>query len=263
MPWIGNVDKFKYFSAIITSKGYSTSAEEYKTLMKMNEQPIGFEETYCIMPFIDLCKHNIDSKNIENLKGKYKPGYATFSHLNNFNKGDNFEYSYTNQNTNENFVMLYGFYIENNTDTSTYITITFTEEQFNSTKVQLCKSLNCMPDTVINELTFNNVTSTYKIYYQIFPDKIPNSLIALSRIITIPYEKIIDNKEKVLKLIGQEKFNDYYDEINNWIFLRRTNYFNLIGEVLSYVSYFIQQLRKTLCIHFRILKIISSRIKVL
>lgn len=166
------------------------------------------------MPFIDLCNH----KQEKDPEGKdYTPFFVLFMKKKamigfggEFKPGDEYEYSYLPQASNEKLLLSYGFYFKDNALSYATFDSVLHRNHFQKEKWEVCKKLGCLEynyDWVYQDAK----TVEIPIRINLFPHKINQRYLNLLRLYSEPSQTY--NATLMEKRLRKNKWLSYTNEI--------------------------------------------------
>jgi hypothetical protein len=229
LPWISDLRQIKWAYAMIITRSFTVSLENYLNLEGLNQNKISQSQSLkknfevnkfisangatCIIPFVDLINHY--QPKFTNLKDIRKitleTEKASFVYYASYNYLPNKEIMHTYSKNPTNLLLLYhyGFVIPNNVFDTFSITVTdFTS--LSPSQFQLCKELNCIDP---NSEGIRHISST-RMYDAKF-DHFDEKLINYGRVVHLD---INIDKNSFLKLFLNQGMFNYENEIKAWIY---------------------------------------------
>jgi hypothetical protein len=229
LPWINNIEKYKYYLGIIYSRAYSITLDRYEILKgyKITSEPIGHlhkeliktltikQNAIILYPFIDNCNHKITSplsgRESFNFNTLQKKGELEISIHNKIKQGEEYAYTYSPNMPNEKFVFRYGFFLKNNPNAITFITVNLKKADFSRRKNEICKIIRCF-DQPFDELYSQNEIEKFSLLINIGKFDISKRILDALRLYAFPENKL-DNFEDVIKRLTYDQWLDYYTEM--------------------------------------------------
>jgi hypothetical protein len=252
LPWINNIEKFKYFLGIIFSRAYSTSSTNFETIKKekMINRPMGHEHKKLIdslsnkgavsslYAFIDNCNHKTTSrftgKENLNFNTMAKDGELIISIYNTIKKGEDYAYTYSPNLSNEHMVYRYGFFLKNNPNAQANININLMKTHFSKKKNELCKELKCF-DQYFDNFYNQNEMETATLLFTITKLEQKKRLMDAFRLYTFPENRLVRNE--VIKRLNSGLWLNYDSEIRGFAFYREAVINAIKSAKFSYVHF--------------------------
>lgn len=168
-----------------------------------------------LYPFIDNCNHKLTSpqtgKETLNFNTMAKHGQMDIAIHNPIKKGEEYAYTYSPNMSNEKFVFRYGFFLKNNPNAITYITLDLKKSDFSRRKYEVCKIMMCF-DKSFDEFYTQNQIDTFSLFINIGKYPIAKRILDALRLHALP-ESRLDNFEDIIKRLSHDQWLDYYSQI--------------------------------------------------
>jgi len=140
-----------------------------------------------------------------------KKGELEISIHNKIKQGEEYAYTYSPNLPSEKFVYRYGFFLKNNPNGITYITINLKKVNFSKRKNEICKIMVCF-DQPFDELYSQNEIEKFSLLISIGKFDISKRILDALRLYAFPENKL-DKFEDVIKRLSYDQWLDYYTEI--------------------------------------------------
>lgn len=206
-----------FFNIIIKLKTYPLS--------KVIELIILAENCLAVMPFTEVLRHHqpSDEKDIVNFTAKIENYRVLFYFNKDFTYGDTLAYTYGNQlSSNENLLLNYGIVTKNNKFNTDKLEVNIKKKHFNENKALVCQQIKC---TNVDIFSMLDTTGQRKmnLYYELSLDKLSIKLLNVFKLISIPNNKF--NPEKLFYYFLAEARLDFNTES-----LAVVNYYKAISK---------------------------------
>lgn len=250
LPWVNNVEKFRYFLGIIFSRAYSTTLTNYEIIkhQRILSQPMGAQHKKLVdalstngsvsslYAFIDNCNHKTTSKHpgkeTLNFNTLAKDGELIVSIYNPIKKGEEYAYTYSPNLSNEHIVYRYGFFLKNNPNAQANININLMKSHFSKKKNDLCKELRCF-DQYFDDFYNQNQMETATLLFTISRLEPAKRLMDAFRLYTFPENRLV--RSEVIKRLSSGHWLNYESEIRAFAFFREAVVNAIKGAKFSYV----------------------------
>jgi len=157
-----------------------------------------------LYPFIDNCNHKLTSllygRERFNFNTLQKKGELEVSIYNKIKQGEEYAYTYSPNLPSEKFVYRYGFFLKNNPNAITYITINLKKANFSKRKNEICKIMVCF-DQPFDELYSQNEIEKFSLLISIGKFDISKRILDALRLYAFPENKL-NNFEDIIKRLS-------------------------------------------------------------
>jgi hypothetical protein len=228
LPFISNLDLFRYSTSIITSRAYKSLLQEYQSLFNftMESTPKGKKHKKlilemnpdgagtCLVPFVDLCNH----KSSDSRYGKdkidfmilFKQNEVKLSFGKKFKEGEEYVYSYAPSSPNEKLLFSYGFYVENNPQSIAGTFVPILKKFFPKAKHDLCLKIKCI-DNPFTSFYDDDSRNHANIQFYFNQYEISNNVLNLIRLYVLPSDKF--QPQPLYKRLSKKKWISYENEV--------------------------------------------------
>lgn len=236
LPWIQDLHLFKYFSSIIASRSFKANMYLYEKLINKSilDLPMGKKrktffseispELYgsCLIPFIDLCNHrnpqDINLKDRVDFMIVYKNNKVVFSFIKEFQKNEDYEYSYIPYPSNSKLLIAYGFTVDNNTLTLAEAKLPVQKDIFPKYKHDLCLKQKYIEYSF--EQFYQSDLQSVNILTLFNKLHINDRILNLIRIMLLPNKKF--NEKTIKRRLSKNRWFNYPNEISSLAYYRET-----------------------------------------
>lgn len=252
LPWIDNLENFRFYLGIIYSRAYTISLERYELLkgFEVTSKPMGHSHKellkaltlnlmgISLFSFIDNCNHkstsNLPGKETLNFNTMARQGQMDISIHNQIKQGEEYAYTYSPNLPNDKFVFRYGFFLKNNPNAMSHIILTLKKSDFSRVKNEICKIIRCF-DQSFDEFFNQNEIDRFTLYINVGKHDIAKRIIDALRLHELPEARLERDFEDVIKRLSHDQWLDYYNEIKAYAFFRDSVFQEIDKTKLSYV----------------------------
>ena len=250
LPWIQDLDLFKYYSSIVVSRGFKIHLYLYEKLINKSilDLPMGkarkdfYSELSpalygsCLIPFIDLCNH----KNPQDINLKDKVDILIISKNNKiaisfnkiFQKGEDYEFSYIPYASNLKLQLAYGFIVENNVLSLVESRLPVEKINFPKYKHDLCLKQKYIEypfeHFYQSDMEYINVLALFNKFH------INDQVLNLIRIMLYPNKRF--NEKTIKRILSKNRMLNYLNEMVSLGYYRETLRADLKSTKLNLVN---------------------------
>jgi hypothetical protein len=169
----------------------------------------------CLIPFFDLCNHRssktADPKDKVDFILQWANGEIRVSLDDEYNAGEEYDYSYSPGAGNDKLVMIYGFYLTDNPYSNSNFVMPINRLSFPKEKHIFCKEM---------QLYETDLEGFYPSNYQyanieanMNKTAIDSNILKTLKVLVYPNDKFLADKEFIRKQLNKNRWINYTNEI--------------------------------------------------
>jgi len=250
LPWLDNIENYRFYYGIVLSRGYSLDFHNYESLKneRIISKPMGYQHKKLIdtlltpkgasslYAFIDNCNHRVSNektgKETLNFNTLSIDGELKVSVHNQIKKGEEYSYSYSPNLSNDNLIYRYGFFLKNNPNANAHININLMKIHFSKKKNELCKELKCF-NQYFDDFYTQKEMETATLLFSVTKADPEKRLINAFRLYSFPDNRLV--RSEVLKRLNTGNWLNYDSEIRAFAFFREAVINSVNKSQFSYV----------------------------